>query len=385
MRIGIDARLWNETGVGRYTRNLIRQLQVIDSRNDYILFALSKDRQDIKFQISNFKFQIVNADVRWHSVAEQKAFPAILDKANLDLMHFPYFSVPLFYNRAFVVTIHDLILHHFATGEASTLPLPVYKIKHKAYQYLIKSSAKRSKKILTVSEATKKEIIDHLDVPGSKIVVTYEGIEDAATGKEVKVKGLPEKYFLHVGNVYPHKNTERLIEAFAIFLKNPPEIDPSPRAQDDIKLVFVGREDYFMKKLKERVSELRLESSVIFKGEVTDEALDGLYQNAIALVTPSLMEGFGLPAVEAIANRCIVVISNIPSHREIIGNAGIYFDPNAISDIAEKLISTYSMSKDERQKKIHIGLDEIKKYSWKNMAEKTLATYESSLSIRSDQ
>lgn len=179
MRIGIDCRLWNESGVGRYTRNLIKNLKDIDRENEYVLFVLLKDQKEILKQsmkqvqdrVQNDKFNIVISDIRWHTIEEQLRLTAILNKEGLDLVHFPYVSVPIFYNKPFVVTIHDLILHHFPTGEASILPLPLYYLKHLAYKYVIKHAAQKAEKIITVSKATKDEIIEHL----------REGISDANT------------------------------------------------------------------------------------------------------------------------------------------------------------------------------------------------------------
>ncbi len=374
MRIGIDARLWNETGVGRYTRNLIKNLLEIDKQNEYVLFVLSSDADSIQKQIASVlpkgKWQIVAADIRWHSVAEQREFPKILTYANLDLMHFPYFSVPVLYTKPFIVTIHDLILHHYSTGEASTLPFPIYKLKHNMYKHVVASAARKAKKIFTVSEATKKEIVEHLNVPADKVVVTYEGIA-LAKGKGQRAKRFGEKFFLHVGNVYPHKNANRLVEAFEVFSKTHP----------DVSLVFAGREDYFMKKLQAHVESLRIKN-VEFLGEVTDDTLQNLYEEAIALVSPSLMEGFGLPAVEALAQKCLVLVSDIPSYREVVGEAGIYFNPKHISDIAEKLMNTYSMSHDDKARRIAAGIAKVKKYSWEKMAHQTVAVYESCFSLR---
>ena len=146
MKIGIDARLWNETGVGRYIRNLIRNLHEIDLSNEYILFCRNTDVERIKYEILSNKWKIVSADIRWHSLKEQLKFHQILNRENLDLMHFTYFSVPLFYNRPFIVTIHDLIVYHFQTGKASSLPLPLYKVKHLGYRFLLDHIVKKSKK-----------------------------------------------------------------------------------------------------------------------------------------------------------------------------------------------------------------------------------------------
>ena len=244
MKIGIDCRLWNESGVGRYIRNLTEQLLIIDRKNSYVFFVLSKDRKEILRSVQNDRFKIITADIRWHTIEEQWRFPSILNKENLDLVHFPYFSVPIFYNKPFIVTIHDLILHHFPTGEASTLALPLYQLKLLGYKSVISNGAKKAKKIITVSNATKAEIVDHLKVDPSKVVVTYEGVGINSRLKVKTSKLKVKNYFLYVGNAYPHKNLERLIEAFNLVCH--PEA--LAEGSNDIKLVLVGKEDYFYKR-----------------------------------------------------------------------------------------------------------------------------------------
>lgn len=387
MRIGIDVRLWNETGVGRYTRNLIENLFKIDNSNDYTLFARSVDYENIKNQISQIKknWKLRPADVRWHTVDEQLKFPAILNHENLDLVHFPYFSVPIFYNKPFVVTIHDLILNHFPTGEASTLPLPIYKLKQLGYQFVINKAAIKAKKVITVSIATKDEIVDHLGIDESKVVVTYEGYSNQKSNiknqispfqknKKIKLK----EYFLYVGNAYPHKNLERLVEAFNQFYHEILRSD-----QDNIKLVLVGKEDYFYKRLKERIKSMNMQESVLLYGQVTDEELGYLYKNAKALILPSIMEGFGLPVLEAMAEKCLVVCSDIPSFREICKDTAIYFNPKDIEDIKRVLRSVCSDKLNyDIKKRIDEGFERSKNFSWEKMAEETLKIYESSTSIR---
>ncbi|MBI5465090.1 hypothetical protein HY946_00575 [Candidatus Gottesmanbacteria bacterium] len=129
MRIGIDARLWGQTGVGRYLEELVANLAKIDHEDRYTLF-LRKSHQDLPLPGSTWEKR--PADICWHSLKEQILMPFILWREHLDLVHFPYFSVPIFYPGKFVVTIHDLILDHFETGKASTLPFFLYKIKRLA-------------------------------------------------------------------------------------------------------------------------------------------------------------------------------------------------------------------------------------------------------------
>ena len=382
MRIGIDGRLWNETGVGRYIRNLVKNLGEIDQKNEYVLFAQANDIDNIQFQISNFKFQIVKAEIRWHSLDEQVRFPSIINQEHLNLMHFPYFSVPIFYKGKFVVTIHDLIPLHFDTGLATTLPVPFYKAKRFGYKFVLRQTVKKTGKIIAVSNATKKEVIKHLNVDPEKIVVTYEGVDEQIAYrqshivKDDKLSAISDKqYFLYVGNAYPHKNLDRLIEAFQLAFARDSS-SASRRTQNDIRLILVGKEDYFYRRLKEKVNDMGLMEYVLFKGEVGDGELLLLYRNAKALIMPSLMEGFGLPAVEAMANKCLVLASDIAVIREICGESAIYFNPYDVESIKGKMDLICSNDLDQESKKRKMGLAKVKQFSWRKMAEETLRIYE---------
>lgn len=367
MRIGIDCRLWNETGVGRYIRNLVLNLQKIDQENEYVLFMRSKDVDEFNNpQASSFQFRIVKTDIHWHTIKEQLKLPKILNKENLDLMHFPYFSVPIFYNKPFVVTIHDLIINHFPTGKASTLSGPVYGLKLLAYKFVIAQAARKAKKIIAVSNATKKEVIDQFKIDSSKLNVTYEGVDDRILEIKNQKSKIDGKYFLYVGNAFPHKNLDRLLEAFKILNSN-------------TNLVFVSKNDYFYKRLKKKVDDMKLLEEVIFLQNVNDEELSNLYQNALALIMPSLMEGFGLPALEAMANKCLVLSSDIPALKEICGDAAIYFDPYNVNDMAEKIKEIYSNDSNHYSDEKEKGLRKAKLFSWHKMAKETLKVYEDAI------
>ncbi len=381
MRIGIDCRLWNESGVGRYIRNLVKHLQVLDKKNEYILFVLNKDYEQLNSQFSNGNFHLRKADIRWHSIEEQINFPLLLNNQNLDLVHFPYFSVPFLYKRPFVVTIHDLILYDYSTGEASTLPLPLYKAKLLGYKFIISSAAKNSKKIIVPTNAVKEDILRNLKIASEKIVVTYEGIDETVSSieykelsmkKNTKYKILNTKYFLYVGNAYPHKNLERLLEAFQQFkIQNSKFKIPVQNS----KLILVGKEDFFYKRLKEKVKKMDVGDSIQFFGEVSDWELKELYKNAKALVLPSLMEGFGLPALEAMSNNCQVLASNTPALKEVCQDAAIYFDPYDVDDLAKKMEDINSNNGYDYSENIKKGFQRSKMFSWKKMAEQTLKIY----------
>lgn len=371
MRIGIDARLWNETGVGRYIRNLVKELQAIDEKNQYVLFV-QKGTKNQELGIKNVNWKTVETDIKWHTVEEQLLFYKVLENEYLDLVHFPYFSIPVMYNRPFVITIHDLIINHFPTGKASTLPAPVYYLKRLAYQFILKHSAKKANKIITVSNATKKEIIDHLAVSESKIVVTYEGLALDVHNKQTTYYQLPDtNYFLYVGNAYPHKNVERLIDAFQIVLEKHP----------DVQLVMVGKKNYFYNRLEEKVKQMKLQKNVLFAEGVDDAALKKLYQNAEALVFPSLMEGFGLPGLEAMQLRCLVLASDIPVFKEIYKDAAVYFNPLEIQSMSDTMLSVLD---DKKSFKTYLkkGEKQALGYSWHTMAHETLRVYENSIGVR---
>lgn len=390
MKIGIDCRFWDESGVGRYVRSLVRELTEIDKTNEYVLFVSSKDYQRIKNSPKGTGFieaahgsrikgkknwKIIPTDIHWHSIEEQIKFPEIINREALDLMHFPYFSVPVFYHKPFVVTIHDLILHHFATGEATTRSQLVYQLKLLGYKFIMKNSARYAKKIITVSHATKQEVTEHLHVPEEKISVIYEGVDSkipviARSTTKVGDEAISLKYksyLLHVGNLYPHKNMNLVLSAF----KKIKDEEKIP-----IKLIIAGKEDYFYKLFQEKAIELGLQNQIIFLGEVSDSKLQQLYQNALALISPSLMEGFDLPTIEAMKNNCLILASDIPVHREICKDIAIYFDPKSPEDLTLKIKQVYKNKKDMYKGKIKSGRSRASQFDWQQMARETLKVYE---------
>jgi glycosyltransferase involved in cell wall biosynthesis len=374
MKIGIDGRLWNETGVGRYIRNLVENIQEIDTKNEYVLFLQEKDAK--KFNVQSSKFKIIATDVRWHSVEEQVQFPRVLYKENLDLMHFTYFSLPIFYTKPFVVTIHDLIINHFPTGKASTLPYPLYQMKRMGYDFVMDHAVKHSEKIIVPLNAVKDDVMQTFTISGGKITVTYEGVESRIMNhesrKNMKYEIPNTKYFMYVGNAYPHKNLEKLIEAFIAFKKE---------SKDEVKLILVGKDDYFYKRLRDRIEKEKLEN-IIIKHNVSDEELFTLYTHALAFVSPSLMEGFGLPPLEAMSASCSVLVSDIPSFREVCQESAFYFDPSSKESLKQQLQFVYNLDHKKKEAHIQNGLNRVKEFSWKRMAEQTLKVYESSISLR---
>lgn len=365
MRIGIDARLYTQTGVGRYLCNLIAELQRVDAENDYVIYLRQEEYSD--FKLLNKKWQKKLVDLPWHTLKEQIIFPLILLQDNLDVAHFPYFNVPIFYPKKYLLTIHDLIIDHFDTGRASTLPYPFYLIKRFGYKTSLTIGIKKADWITAISQTTKQEILDHYALSKDKITVTYDALdinflETAKKQKAKKYYNFP--YILYVGNAYPHKNLEKLVKALKII-----------REKKDIKLVLAGEDKYFYPRLGSFTKELRLADSVIFFGNANDEELVNLYSNALCLVFPSLMEGFGLPNFEAVACGILPVVSDIPIFREIWREKLVYFNPNSVENMAENIQLALQLSEQAYKKKVSEAEKIIDNYNWKKTAQDTLKIY----------
>ncbi|MEX0598403.1 MAG: glycosyltransferase family 1 protein [Candidatus Paceibacterota bacterium] len=374
MKIGIDARFFGTSGkgLGRYTQKLVEELEQVDHNNQYYIFLNKHNFEE--YNPKNPNFHKVLADIPWYSWQEQIIFPKILNKYKLDLVHFLHFNVPILYSKPYFVTIHDLILLEYPTRRASKLNTIMYTIKNIAYRLVIMKAIKTSKKIIAISKYTKQSIQKHFHTKDNKIAMIYEGVDlerfNLLNAQEFDFKKFniePHKYILYVGNVYPHKNIDKLVDVFHA-LKQKPDIDK------DLKLVLVGKKDYFFENIINHTKNLDLEKSVIFPGYVPDNQLISLYEKSLFYVFPSLYEGFGLPPLEAIALGAPIVISKATCLPEIFGEHIEYFDPKSKDNMQEVLYSfILDNKKRELQKTYHHSI--LSKYSWLDMAKDTKKLY----------
>ena len=295
--------------------------------------------------------------------------PRLINQAKVDLMHFTHFNVPLLCSAPFVVSIHDLILLDFPTARATTLGPILYWFKYKVvYPVVIMFALSRAKKIITMARYTKERITKKFGTAPEKIVVIYEGVAESVmrTAYNTPPKKITKPYFLYVGNGYPHKNLETLIDVFLAL-----------RSEGyDYQLVLIGKEDYFYRRLKSYLSAKNhpAASAVIFYGFTPDAELAVLYKKAALYVFPSFMEGFGLPPLEAMAHGLPVVSSNASCLPEILGNAALYFDPkNSVEMLSamKRGLTDESLRAELRER----GFRQIKTYSWRQCAEETLEVY----------
>ena len=365
MRIGIDARLYKPgLGIGRYIEQLLKHLELYDTENEYVIF-LRKENWD-SYQPANRNFYKILADYPWYGWREQIFFPKLLTRERLDLVHFPHFNVPIFYHGPYVVTIHDSIMQKMPISSrraATTLHPLLYTLKYTLYSLVLKNAARRARAIITVSHASEDDLVTYLHIAKKKIFVIPNGVTTLPLPAH-QVPSLPKPFFLVVGSAYPHKNLDFLLTVWKKISKQ----------YVQYHLVLCGQEDYFSALLRAKISQEGLEARIHHIGTVSEQELAWLYQNTVALICPSLEEGFGLPAIEALSFGTLVIASRIPVFQEILGNAALFFDPRDPGELIgniEKIVTDKSV----RVKFQSIGPKQIQRYTWNVVAKSTLAVY----------
>jgi glycosyltransferase involved in cell wall biosynthesis len=364
MRIVIDARKLHDFGIGTYIRNIVTEIGAIDHTTDYVLLTRPDDTGTAAAAGPNFRAVVETS--RPYSLAEQWRIPRAAAKARADLLHEPHYVLPALTRCKTVVTIHDCIHLRF----------PQYLPGRTAYVYahsMIRLAARKADRILTVSAASKADILHFTGVAPEKVVVAHNGLDarfasvpDAEAVDRVRQRfELTHPFVLYVGNIKPHKNLERLIAAFAAMRADGPE---------NLKLVVIGDETSRHPGLRQAVHRNRLDKHVRFFGFQPAATLVVFYRLARAFVFPSLYEGFGLPPLEAMANETPVVTSNISSLPEVTGGAALLVDPTDVDAIADGIRRAVT---DEalRQDLIARGRARAREFSWARAAASTLQVY----------
>jgi glycosyltransferase involved in cell wall biosynthesis len=371
MRIAIDIRKINEFGVGTYIWNLVRNLAGIDSKNEYLLIGSHRNFHELGPLPANFK-QLYQPEGHglWR---DQITIPLALRRQNVDLVHVPHHEAPLFTPSKLVVTVHDCV--HLLFPQEDSSKLQTYR------SYLrTKKVVQKAKHVFAVSRSTKQDLLNIYNLPESKISVVHNALDERFafhhTPEERKHVleryQLKDPFILYSGKIRAHKNLHRLIEAFAVL--------KSDLADDDryrnLKLIIIGDELSKHQYLRLTVIRSGAQQDVRFFGFVPYPILRVFYQCASLFAFPSLYEGFGLPPLEAMANRTPVIASNTSSLPEVLDEAALLINPENVFDIARgmKLILFDDVL---RQKLIQKGIEQVAKFSWKVAAQKVVETYES--------
>ena len=386
MRIGVDACCWsNKRGYGRFTRELLKALIEVDQKNDYWFFvdeataSLNKFPEKVKVIVAPTRVTPTEAasSSGHRSLRDLWVMTRKVMKHDLDLFFFPtvYSYFPIMNQSKIVMTIHDMIPEQYPDEVFNSRKQRLFwKIK----QYL---AILQSHVICTVSEHSKQQIIKYCNMPESRIHVISEAPStifkvlprDKQMEKVLRHYRLDlrERFLLHVGGISPHKNLRALIDVFHSLTINP--------MFSDVKLILVGdyQSDSFLSNypaLKQQLKQLRLDKKVVFTGFIDDVELAYLYNAATLLVFPSLQEGFGLPAIEAMACGTPVAASAVGSLPEVLGEAGRLFDPHNSAEMLE-VIKNILSNDGLRQQMSHLGLIRVKQYDWDKAAKETLTVF----------
>lgn len=373
--IVIDARI-RASSTGRYMDRLLQHLQNIDNANQYTVLLKRGD----KWQTTSKNFTTRICDYKQFSFnpLQQISFGKYLKNLQPDLVHFGMTpQEPVFYNGKRITTLHDLTMLRFA--RAGKLPRWLHMLRMAGYRWLLGQSISRANHIIVPTDFVKQDLASNYPLSSNKISITHEASEPPLPGKSVEPKFthssqlLAHNFLLYVGTAFPHKNLEKLIEAFEVVHRSKPEL----------KLLLVGKKEQYYERLEKSVADSPVRDSIIFTGFIPDEEFKWLYENASAFVFPSLSEGFGLPGLEAMVHGCPVVSSSATCLPEVYGDAAIYFDPNNVDDVATA-INKVLTDNDLRSLLVARGFAQAKRYSWRRMAEQTLGVYNAVLDTAVD-
>ena len=359
--ITVDARMLESSGIGTYLRNLLENLATIE--NEYV-FEVICPRMEVLRGLPSDRFRFVLAKSPIYSLGEQWEIARLA--RHTQVLHSPHYNAPLLYRGNLVVTIHDL----------THVTDPTFKRTLAARFYarpMFNFVARRADRIIADSEFTKQQIVEHLAILPSKVVVVYLGVSDHFSPHDrgqavLRVSSLPDlkrPYILFVGNLKPHKNVRTLIHAFS-----------QMRAHKDFdhQLLILGGDRKWKEGLVNECGKLGINDRVLFASHVPYEDLPSVYAAAEILVMPSFIEGFGLPVLEAMACGTPVVCARAASLPEVAGDAAEYFEPSSVDDLAVALERVLG-SRELRETLRHKGLERVKLFSWHECARRTLDVY----------
>lgn len=363
MQIAIDgneANIEKRVGIGEYAYQLLSYLYQIGQKHNFIIFLKEKPLAHLPAKADNWHYKVIGPKAFWTQIALPLT---LLKQGKIELIFSPTHYAPRFTTIPSVISIMDLSFTKY--------PKLFKKSDLVKLNNWTRYSIKNAKRVLTISNFSKKEIIDYYGTDSSKIIVTYPGYNKKIyhsnyAKKEIdkiKDKYKLENYLIFVGTIQPRKNIERLLLAFSKILADFPQL----------KLVMVGKKGWLYESIFQTMKKEELKDKTVYLGFLDDHQLALLYNGAQAFVLPSLYEGFGLTVVEAMACSCPTVVSNISSLPEIGADASTYIDPFSIESISQGIKKIIRQDQRfVREKLIKKGLERVKQFSWEKTARETL-------------
>ncbi|HEX3082676.1 MAG TPA: glycosyltransferase family 1 protein [Candidatus Saccharimonadia bacterium] len=366
MNIVIDGRMLFWTGVGRYTRALLHELEAIDQENDYKVLVRKKD-WDL-WEPSAPNFQKIECDINPYTLAEQWELYVQLRALKPDLVHFTAPNAPVLYSGRRVTTVHDLTLLDYDTSRGTGMQRWLRGLKRRPFRMVLAASLRRSTALFTPTEYVRHQIIERFGIDERRVHATLLAANPISAKPEpIERFGDLGRYLFYVGNMYPYKNVGSTIRAMALL----------PAEYDHLDLVIAGKRDEFSAALERQAEELGVGDRVKFLGYVSDGELVSLYREAEAYINPSLSEGFGLQGLEAMLQDVPVLSAQATCLPEVYGEAAEYFDPHDPADQMEAIRRVLDDDTDVDERLRKAGHERVKQFSWRRMAHQTLDVYRS--------
>lgn len=372
MQISLELQpiLKSKSGIGWYTFNIIKQL----NNREYNLIGEGFNflsRNDVENELRDINIETVFCKLIPYGIYKRiwNYIPIkynTLFKSKSDIYHFFNFIVPPKIDGKVIVTVYDMVY--------KKIPETMTKANYKRLNKNLKRSVDRADIIITISENSKQEIIEYLNVPESKIRIVPPGVDlnvynkDYAVDEMEMIKEkykLPDRYFLYLGTLEPRKNIEAIVEAFALYKK---------QNNDNIKLVLAGKKGWMYESIFEKIKNNNIENEVVFTDYVDENDKVLIYKMSEVFLFPSLYEGFGMPVLEAMACGVPVITSNTSSLPEVSGDACILVEPK---DVNSMVAAMKSIVLDEEYKNslIKKGLEQSKKFTWEKSSQKLVKIY----------
>jgi len=363
-KIVIDARE-SGTSTGRYVDKLIEYLHKLQPEHSIILLARA-ERLKYLSRIAP-SFVVFETPFKEFTLEEQIGLFKQINTCEADLVHFPMVQQPVLYRGHVVTTMQDLTTLRFRNPTKNPV---VFWAKQRVYAWVNKRVAHKSVAIITPTEFVRQDVAHYTHINPSKITVTHEAADTIQDEMEPLPDLVGKQFIMYVGRPTPHKNLDRLIQAFELLQRDRPEL----------VLAMAGKKDAMYDLVAEKARQ-RGVTNLLFTGFVSDGQLKWMYQNTRAYVFPSLSEGFGLPGLEAQQHGAPLACSTATCLPEVHGDSAHYFDPLDIEDMAAKIGEVVD-DPILRADLIERGYKQAAGYSWQRMAEQTLAVYETALSLQ---
>ncbi|MES2656743.1 MAG: glycosyltransferase family 1 protein [Bacteroidota bacterium] len=371
MRIGIEAqRIFRKKkhGMDMVALELIKQLQVLDSKNEYFIFV--NNVEDITALSETANCKIVHLKESSYPLWEQVHLPKAVSEYKLDLLHCTSNTAPINLKVPLIITLHDIIyLEKWNFTKGTT-----YQIIGNLYRrWNVPKVVKKAKHIITVSEFEKQRIASYFNLTNGQVSSVYNGVgahfkrvtDEAELKRTKEAYNLPDNFMFYLGNTDPKKNVIGVLKALSV-------LKSKGKLRSKLLMLDIDR-DYLMATMKQ-VGDVSLMDDIVFSGYVPNKDLPAIYSQAELFLYPSLRESFGIPLLEAMACGVPTITSNTSSMPEVAGAASVLINPFKPEEIAEAILNL-QQDLNLQQQLIKKGLKRVEHFTWEANAKQTLALY----------